>query len=68
MEGVRGQAHDQEEEDEARPRRRVRDLVALGVEEHTGPRAGSGKKRNEELCRRDVGHAPPRYYAANQLT
>jgi hypothetical protein len=46
----------------------VRDLVALGVEEHAGPRGGGREKRKEELGRRQVGHAPPRYYAAGQLT
>ena len=43
----------------------VRDLVALGMEEHTCPRAGGGEEREEELGRRDVAHAPPRYYAAS---
>ena len=55
---VRGQADDQKEEDEARPRRGVPDLVALCVEEHPGADAGGGEKREEELARRQSAHAP----------
>src|SRR5579871_1265801 len=45
-------AHGQEEEDEARPERRVTDVVALGVEEHQRAGRTGGEERDQELLRR----------------
>jgi len=50
------EADDQEEEDEAGPRRRMRDPGPLGVEEDAGARGRRDRKRNQKLRRAHRGH------------
>ena len=53
---VERECDDEEEEDRARPSRRVLDPVSLGVEEDGGTGSCRDHERREELGRRRVAH------------
>ena len=57
VERVRRQPDDQEQKDEARPRRRVLDAPLLGVEEHRRPGGRGDRETEQELHRTDIAHA-----------